>query len=284
MNLPLRRVDPVPVIAVISAVVLAGLFVLLAGSGEPTRTEAGATHDGSAVMVYCAASNRAVMESIREAYETEHGIRIDVQYGPSQTLLSSIEVSRTGDLYLPADDSYLALAKEKGLIAETLTIAQMRAVVVVARGNPKAIETCDDLIRDDVRLVLASPETAAIGKVGRDALQQAGRWRAVQRACTAFRATVNEVAADVAIGAADAGIVYDAVLHTYQNVDRIELPELSPAASHVAVGVIRSTKQRDAALQFARYLAAEDGGLQHYRRFGFHVSTTDRMSVLQDVP
>ncbi len=275
MNLPIRRIDPVSVIALGSTVVLAGLFVLLAGSGGPSGKPSASANRGSALMVYCAASNRAVMESIREAYETEHAIRIDVQYGPSQTLLSSIEVSGAGDLYLPADDSYLVLAKEKNLVAETLPIAHMRAVVAVAKGNPKAIDSCDDLIRDDVRLVLASPATAAIGKVGRDALRQAGRWRAVKGACTAFRTTVNEVAADVAIGAADAGIVYDAVLHSYQDVEMIELPELSPASSNVAVGVLRQTKQPDAAWSFARYLAAKDRGLQHYRRFGFRVSAKD---------
>ncbi len=269
MNLRFRRLHRTDLVLFGSAVLLAGLFLLMAGSGEQMPDGSATRRNGSSLMLYCAASNRAVMESIRKAYETEHGVRIDVQYGPSQTLLSSIEVSRSGDLYLPADDSYLVLANEKNLIAEVLPIAKMKAVVAVAKGNPKAIESYPDLIRDDVRLILASPETAAIGKVSRDALRETGRWRAVRRACTAFRASVNEVAADVAIGAADAGIVYDAVLHTYQHVDFIELPELSRAASDLAVGVLRTTKQHDAALHFARYVAAEDRGLNHYQQFGF---------------
>ena len=65
-------------------------------------------------MLFCAASNRAVMEAIRADYEREFGRSIQIQYGASQTLLSSMEVSGSGDLYLPADDSFLEIAREKG--------------------------------------------------------------------------------------------------------------------------------------------------------------------------
>lgn len=259
-----------------SAFVLIGLFVMLANPGGQKGNRSATDAGQPTVMLYCAASNRAVMESIHEAYENEYGVRIDIQYGPSQTLLSSIEISHIGDLYLPADDSYLEMAKQKDLIAETIPIAKMKAVVAVAKGNPKSIHSYADLVRDDVRLVLANPDTAAIGNVTRNVLTDADLWKDVADAATAYRATVNEVAGDIAIGAADAGIVYDAVLHTYDDVEFVELPELSLAASDIAVGVIRSTKQATRALHFARYLSAADRGLEHYRRFGFHVATGDR--------
>ena len=66
------------------------------------------------VSLFCAASNRAVMEEIRAAYEEETGRRVVIQYGPSQTLLSQLEIAKTGDLYLPADDSFLKVGREKG--------------------------------------------------------------------------------------------------------------------------------------------------------------------------
>ncbi|MBC7968415.1 MAG: substrate-binding domain-containing protein, partial [Fuerstia sp.] len=72
---------------------------------------------GDPIIVFCAASNRAVLEAIRADYEKEFERSVQVQYGPSQTLLSSIEVSGTGDLFLPADDSYLAIGREKHQIA-----------------------------------------------------------------------------------------------------------------------------------------------------------------------
>ena len=117
------------------------------------------------LVVFCAASNQAVFEAIRKDYEAEHHVPIQVQYGASQTLLAGLEVSKSGDLYLPADDSYLKIAADRKLTAEAFPLAQMHAVVAVAKGNPKRIAQWSDLLREDVRLVQASPDGAAIGKL-----------------------------------------------------------------------------------------------------------------------
>ena len=61
------------------------------------------------LVIFCAASNQPVLEAIRRDYEQEYGTPLQIQYGPSQTLLAGLEVSGAGDLYLPADDSYLTV-------------------------------------------------------------------------------------------------------------------------------------------------------------------------------
>ncbi len=63
-------------------------------------------------------------------------MQVLVQYGPSNTLLSSAEVSGTGDLYLPADDSYLNIARDRDLVDEVISIAAMQGVIVVNKGKP----------------------------------------------------------------------------------------------------------------------------------------------------
>lgn len=257
-----------------STVVLIAVLVLMSGK-ERSPTS------GNPVMLYCAASNRAVMEAVRAEYEAEFGRAVEIQYGPSQTLLSSIEVSKSGDLYLPADDSYLEFGSEKELIAETLPIAKMQAVIAIPRDNPKGIQSLDDLLRSDVRLVLANPESAAVGKVVRKVLSEAGRWDAIEKANLGYRATVNEVANDIVLGAADAGIVYDAVLHTYEDLAFVEVPELAETVSQISVGVIATSQHPSDALHFARYISSIDRGLKQYREHGFRV---DRGDVWADRP
>ncbi len=66
-------------------------------------------------------------------------------------------------------------------------------------------------------------------------------------------------------------IVYDAVLHTYPDLEFVELPELAPTARKISVGVIQVDQQPQAALHFARYISARDRGLKHYREHGFRV-------------
>jgi molybdate transport system substrate-binding protein len=261
-----------------SLVVLVATVWFVTGTGD-SGSRNGATQQP--LVMYCAASNRAVVEAIREDYEAECGRSVQIQYGPSQTLLSSLEVSGSGDLYLPADDSYLMVASSGELVDEILPIARMQAVVAVAKGNPKQIRSFDDLLRDDVRLVQANPDAAAIGKVTRDVLQAAELWSKLDAATEGNRTTVNDVANDVLIGAADAGIVYDAVLYSYPDLEYVELPELKEAASQISVGVLASCQQPAAALHFARYLTARDRGLQEYAAQGFTTQVGDQWS---DVP
>lgn len=256
-----------------SLIALAAMFLMM--SRDQSRQASGAR---TSVMLFCAASNRGVMEDVLADYVQEFDREIDIQYGGSQTLLSSMEVSGSGDLYLPADDSFLDLALEKGLIAEVLTIAKMQGGIAVAKGNPKSIKSLDDLLRDGVRTVQASPDATAIGKLTRSILQESNRWNDLDKATAAYRTTVTEAANDVLVGAADAAIVYDAVLHTYPNLEFVEIPELERASSQISVGVIQTTKQSQAALHFARYISARDRGLKHYANHGFRVSGGDKWS------
>lgn len=233
------------------------------------------------IMVYCAASNQGVMEAVRQDYEALTGRKVVVQYGPSQTLLAQLEVAGVGDLYLPADDSFLQMGTAKGLVAEVLPLADMRVGVAVQRGNPKGVASLADLVSSEVRLVQASSDATAVGKLTKKVLEQQGVWKSLQEATDAFRTTVNEVAADVQVGAAEAGIVYDVVLHPFKDLEFVELPEFKEMVSRVSLGVLTTTRQADVALHFARYVAARDQGLKRYQEYGFRVIEGD---VWADTP
>jgi molybdenum ABC transporter molybdate-binding protein len=235
------------------------------------------------LVIFCAASNQPVLEAIRRDYELAYGTPLHVQYGPSQTLLAGLEVSGTGDLYLPADDSYLALTRERNLTAEVFPLARMEAVVAVAKGNPKKISKWDDLLRADVRVAQAAPESTAIGKLTRVVLSADGRWEALHAHTTVYKTTVNEVANDVKVGAVDAGIVFDAILENYDAIDAVTLPELEGVEAHVAAAVLKSSRQPPQALHFARYLSARDKGLVRYREFGFIPAEGDAWSEQPEV-
>jgi len=224
---------------------------------------------GEPLRVFVAASNRPVFEAIRKDYEAAYKTPIEVQYGPSQTLLSAMEVSGAADLYLPADDSFLDIAARKGLIEERLPLATMQAVAVVPRGNPKKFQTLADLEADGVKLVQADPDATAIGKQVREALQAVEKWDSLKAHTTAFKTTVNDVANDVKIGSADVGIIYDAVAATYPDLETVRIPELDSVRADVAVAVTASTKRPRQALHLARYLGAVNKGLLKYQEHGF---------------
>lgn len=246
-------------------------FLLVASMYGLSRSEPRSI-DHKPLVLFCAASNRAVVEDARAEYERDYGVAVQVQYGASQTLLSSIEVSGAGDLYLPADESYLDIAEARSLLRERHPIARMKVVLVVRKGNPRAIGSLADLNRNDVRLVQGAPEAAAIGNVVREAMLASGDWAAVERATVAFRTTVTEVANDVALGTADAGFIYDVMLSQYPTLEAIASPELPQVSTRVSIATLASTSQPEAAARFANFLTSSGAGHKHYAKHGFDVS------------
>ncbi|MEZ6135107.1 MAG: molybdate ABC transporter substrate-binding protein [Pirellulaceae bacterium] len=264
-----------------SILLIGGMLYALSRTDSQLSSSDSNTDSKPAIVLFCAASNRAVMEQIRADYEAETGRHVVIQYGASQTLLSQLELAGAADLYLPADDSFLKMGDSKELLAERLPIAQMHCGAAVTKGNPLHIEQLSDLLFPKVRLVQANPDATAVGKLTKQLLSETGSWDELDRATLAYRGTVTDVTNDLVVGAADAGIVYDAVLHTYPDLEFIALPELAAATSKVAIAVVSTSERPTAALHFARYVAAADRGLKHYAEHGF---TTEVGDAWADVP
>jgi molybdate transport system substrate-binding protein len=267
---------------VVLAVLVASMFNLGPSVGQ-TSTAGGKSSPSQPLVVYCAASNKSVIEAIRADYEREYGTPLQMQYGPSQALLASAQVTGSGDIFLPADDSYLTLAREKKLLADEFPLAKMQAVVAVPKGNPKRIERLADLLREDVRVAQASFEGAAIGMMTREQLTSSGQWDALHEHTAVYTTTVNEVANNVKMGAVDAGIVFDAVLHDYDTLEAVAIPELAAVTAQISAGTLASSQQPQQAAHFARYLSARDTGLKRYAEFGFQPVNGDAWSERPEI-
>jgi len=241
-----------------------GLAVRIFG-GAPAASRA----DGP-ILVYCAAGLRQPVEAAINAY----GGEVQLQFGGSQTLLANAELTRKGDLFIPADDSYLSIARTKNLLAESIPLARMTPVLAVAKGNPKGIRSLSDLLKAEVRLAQANPDAAAVGKLVREALEKRGQWAALKEHTLVFKPTVNEIANDLKLGSADAGFVWDATVRQYPELERVSGVEFDVVA-HVSVGVLKSSTRPAAALRFARFLAAQDRGLLEFRKYGYEVEDGD---------
>ena len=278
--------NPLGLLIVLSLALLAGLVLLLPrpdsrrSLGEVASGPAAPGHQGpGGLLLYCAAGMRAPIQRIVEQYEQEYGIQVQLQYGGSNTLLSQIEVSQIGDLYLAGDERYIRLAQEKDLVQEALPLARMEAVIGVPRGNPKGIDGVVGLLREDVRTVLANPDQAAIGMATREAFRESGHWPALEdrvRRHGVFKPTVGDVAGDIVLGSVDAGVLWDAVAGQYPEIEIVRVPALARHGAHITLGVLTSSGNPTAALQFARYVAAGDKGLDLFRQLHYHPVEGDR--------
>jgi molybdenum ABC transporter molybdate-binding protein len=262
-----RTASPTPV-AVGSLVVLAGLVAALWWREQSGPTE-------PPLIVYAAPTSRLPLEAIVADYERETGRRVELRFGPSEDILTKVRFptpSKPADLFIPADDSYVRQAREWGLTAESIPIARVRAVLLLAKGNRKDIAGWPDLLRDGVRVAVPSPG-AAVGKLARDHLTRTGRWE-VLRPHVVDAGSVTEAANAAKAGGVDAAIVWDAVANgpNYQGQPVLAIAELDGVEGRVEVAVLNQSRDPIAARRFARYLTATDRGFVHFREHGFRVA------------
>lgn len=229
------------------------------------------------LLMYVAASLKAPLEQIAAEYLQATGQRVELSSGGSHTLLANIAITKRGDLYLPADDSYLALAREKNLIGETFPVTEQSVVLAVPKGNPKRLRTLGDLGAPSIRLSQANPETAAIGKLLRSAMETDGFWLTLSNRIVIFRPTVVDAANDVKLGAVDAAFVWDSMERQYPELEFIRMSALSAVRAKVAVAVLTDSEQPEAALQLARFIAS-DRGREHFSNSGFVVTPSQHVT------
>ncbi|MEK0446815.1 MAG: hypothetical protein RLZZ399_2136, partial [Verrucomicrobiota bacterium] len=193
-----------------------------------------------------------------DAFRTEEGVDVHFQFGGSGTLLSQIKVSRSGDLFVSADDISVEMATRSGHIREVIPFAVQTPVIGVRRGNPKCVRSFEDLFQNSLRVAVANPEAASIGKTVRTVA--GSRWEALAARVAVMKPTVTEIAADLSLGAVDAAIVWEALTLQFQGIEGVHVPELDAHPERASAAVLTASKQPAVALKFARFLAAPEKG------------------------
>ncbi len=229
------------------------------------------------IMVYCAANLVKPVTEIAAQYQKELGIAVSLEPGGSGTLLSQLQVAKKGDLFIAADDGTMGDAKSKKLVREVLPLVTQHPVVAVKKGNAKGVHALADLMKAEVKLSLPDPGAASIGKVTRKVLGD--QWQQLAGKAVVMKATVSDVAADVQLGAVDAGIVWDSTIGQFKDLEAVELPELTKHRENASVAVLSFCDRPTEALKFARYLAAPDRGGLVFKKFGFATSGGDKWAV-----
>lgn len=259
----LKVTPPVVAVGSLVALVLLGVALYLPGRHDDTRPP---------LVAYVAASFRPPMEAIARDYEAATGQRVELRLGASEDILTRaalVQPSDPADLFLPADESYIQMARERGLVAESRPVAVMRGVVLAAPGNSKQIAHWPDMLVGRTRVAVANP-AAAIGKLTRDHLARTGRWAELQPHVV-DTGTVTEAANAAKVGSVDAAIVWDAVTNNYPGQQVLHLPELDGVTARVELAVLNQSRNAGAARQFALYVV-EGPGRERFRELGFHLA------------
>ena len=173
-------------------------------------------------------------------------------YAGTQTLTAQLTQGAQGDVFASADRAYMKTVQDAGLLANSpQTFARNRLEIAVAKGNPKGIHSLAALARNGLVVVLADPSVPA-GKYTQQALSKAG----VTVHPASLELQVTGVLSKVALGEADAGIVYVSDVMTNRHVDGVPIPD---SQNVIADYLIASLSHRPAADMFISFVLSSQG-------------------------
>ncbi|MBX3047812.1 MAG: molybdate ABC transporter substrate-binding protein [Anaerolineales bacterium] len=216
------------------------------------------------VTVFAASSLTDAFTEIGAAFEAQHaGSQVLFNFGGSSQLATQLAEGAPADVFASANQAQMANAAAAGRISgEPVLFLTNRLVIVVPADNPAGIQTPADLAKANLRLVLAAPDVPireysdqAITALGDAAYQQA-----VYANLVSEEPNVRQVATKVALGEADAGIIYtsDVTPDIAGQVLQIEIPV---EANVIAVYPIAAVEGGQPALaqQFIDFVLSPDG-------------------------
>ncbi len=223
-----------------------------------------AAGDASAeITVFAAASLTDAFTELGEKFTAAHpDVTVAFSFAGSQDLVAQLEQGAPADVLATADTQTMELVG--GLTSAPETFAGNKLAIAVAPGNPEGIESLDDLARDELKVVLAAPEVPA-GKYAEQILERAD----VTVTPVSLEVNVKGVVTKVALGEADAGIVYVTdVAAAAGEIDGIGIPDADNVLATYPIAVVTASDEAAAAQSFVDLVLSSEGQ-QVLRRYGF---------------
>jgi len=237
-----------------------------ASSNAPAPARSGTGQLSGELTVFAAASLTDAFERLGAIFESDHpGVTVTFNFAGSQQLATQIVEGAPADVFASASGAQMDVVANAGLVAgEPVAIATNRLEIAVEPGNPNDIADLSDLARDDVTVVLTAEDVPA-GQYAREALDAAG----ITVAPVSLETDVRAVLAKVALGEADAGIVYASdIVAAGDDVTGVEIPAAQNVTATYPAAVVSDSPNPAAAQAFLRFLTS-DAARETLRQLGF---------------
>jgi molybdate transport system substrate-binding protein len=209
------------------------------------------------------------VDHLVQAFESRTGHRVFIDYAGSGQLLTRIDASGKGDLFMPGALFYIEKLEKAGKIRTHRPIVQHTPVIGVHLSQTDRIKTFDDLVKPGVRLAMGDPKAMAFGRTAMAICERSGQKEAILRHVTVYGATVKQLALYASQGSVDAAIIGRS--DAFQNRDRLAIVPIPPAyfqAEIIAAAVLESTTAPELAAQLLAHLSAADA-VQVFQHYGF---------------
>jgi molybdate transport system substrate-binding protein len=227
--------------------------------------------DSQTLTVFAATSVTDAFTKIGEDFKADHaGVDITFNFGGSSALATQLtEGGAPADIFASANAKQMQVAVDgKRIAGKPVTFVKNRLVLIVPADNPAGIQSLHDLANDGVKLVVAAAGVpvrdytdAMLEKLAADPLYGEDYKTAFTANIVSEEENVRQVSAKVALGEADAGIVYrsDITPDIKDKVLALPIPDSINTLATYPIAVTNDSANPDLAKAFIDYIVSDTG-------------------------
>jgi molybdate transport system substrate-binding protein len=250
----------------------------LAAPSSPTSTTSNPSTSllaGKEISVFAGSASKPALDEAARAFEKQTGVKVYLTYGGSGTVLSQMELSKTGDLYIPGSPDYLVKAENKKITdpASAKIIAYLVPAINVQPGNPKNILSLSDLAKPGIKVGIGNPTTVCVGLYAVEILDNNQLLAEVYKNIVTQAASCDNTATLISLKTVDAVMGWS-VFHDWdqKNIDTVYLkPEQISRLAYIPAAMSTFVKEKEAAAAFINFLVSP-AGQDIFKKWGYDVT------------
>ncbi len=254
------------------------ILIVIAGTAFGYYYFIGQRQSGYRLIAFCGSAGKPALEECAEAFEEKTGIKVELHFSGSGKMLSELEISRKGDLYISGSPDYMKRAIQDGVVyAETVKrVAYLVPALIVQKGNPENITCLADLGKPGITMGIGDPESVCVGGYAKEVLEVNGLYDVVEPNIVVHAESCSKTAALIPLGTVD-GIIGWRVFHCWYSGKSegiyIEPKNHIPKISYIPAAISKYTQNRNDAEKFIEFLLSNEGQ-GFFRKHGY-IATED---------
>lgn len=230
------------------------------------------TLESKEIIISVAASLKEPMDKIKESYEKNNNIKININTGGSGILKKQISEGADVDIFFCANKEYMdELVKEELVFSDEVYLPLKNSLVLVKNNDAKdKINIFSDLGLGKMKIALGDITTVPAGEYAKESLINMNIWESVKEKII-YGKDVKAVKTYVENGDVDFGFIYKSDAKDLKNAQIVlEVPKEYHKEIIYSIAPIKSGENYNESIKIIKYIMSNEGK-EIFKEYGFNV-------------